>query len=627
MKFDIGTKVDLDLLMDGRLLIQGQSGSGKSYLLRKILEETHGKVPHLIIDRDGEYYTLKEKHDYVLIGRGSEGEIPINMKYIETMCHELLRNNINAILDLSEQKPRERMRFVKEFSEALLDSPKEIRHPVIYAIDEAHLFAPEIGRRRGNKAIEDDSTEAVIDICSNGRKRGICTILITQRISKLANDAISEMDNRIYGRTIFDLDVERVGKELGMKRADANVLKQLKDGQFYAFGRAIGTDVVEFQASRAKTTHPKISKSKWKAVPKASNKVKSDLLKLVDIPEEAEKELKTKDDLKKRIKELEVQVKSAGKVDPGAIQTIKSEANTKINAANKNMSSLQADNRKLVATVEKLTNENNQRAEQINKLVEDLKTSNDSAKKLKTLVMKFQRVFSQIGKLLDQLEKEGVEIEIPEIKIPKVRIDRTKVTNIKTDEVVKSETKKVSLIEDNSISVPPQEHRKMHSISTEVSGDVSLQPAYAKLLNTIAMFYPESVTPQKLSFMSGVQRKVSTFRNGISRLRSLGYIQDSAGGYVTTEAGYEAAGDVEPLPTDMADLRAMWRSNLQPAYQKLFDAVVEAYPHAITKEEIAEQSGIDQSVSTFRNGLSRLNSLELVVVNKNEVTASKELFE
>jgi DNA helicase HerA-like ATPase len=60
---------DLDRLVDTRLLVQANSGGGKSWLLRRLLEQTHGHVQHLVIDPEGEFASLREKFDYVLAAR------------------------------------------------------------------------------------------------------------------------------------------------------------------------------------------------------------------------------------------------------------------------------------------------------------------------------------------------------------------------------------------------------------------------------------------------------------------------------------------------------------------------------------------------------------------------------
>jgi DNA helicase HerA-like ATPase len=51
---------DLSALIEGRLLIQGVSGAGKSWTLRRLLEQSAGRVQQIIIDPEGEFSTLAE---------------------------------------------------------------------------------------------------------------------------------------------------------------------------------------------------------------------------------------------------------------------------------------------------------------------------------------------------------------------------------------------------------------------------------------------------------------------------------------------------------------------------------------------------------------------------------------
>ena len=72
-----GLNVDLDKLLTGRLAVQGNSGSGKSWLLRTLLEGTHGAVQHLVVDPEGEYRTLREVFDDYVILAGEGGDLNI----------------------------------------------------------------------------------------------------------------------------------------------------------------------------------------------------------------------------------------------------------------------------------------------------------------------------------------------------------------------------------------------------------------------------------------------------------------------------------------------------------------------------------------------------------------------
>src|SRR2546428_7941402 len=89
---------DLPTLLDTRLLVQANSGGGKSWLLRRLLEQSHGKVQQIVIDLEGEFATLREKYDYVLAGK--EGDTPADPRSAGLLAKRLLELQVSAIIDL-----------------------------------------------------------------------------------------------------------------------------------------------------------------------------------------------------------------------------------------------------------------------------------------------------------------------------------------------------------------------------------------------------------------------------------------------------------------------------------------------------------------------------------------------
>lgn len=297
MNFDIGIKIDLERLTETRLLIQANSGGGKSYAIRKLLEQTNGHIQQIVLDLEGEFSTLREKYNFVLIGK--DGDVPINLRYVDTLCHKLLENNISAVIDLYELKQYDRIQFVKKFLDSMVNAPKELWHPVLVIIDEAHQFCPEKSKA--------ESMGSVIDLCTRGRKRGYCAVLATQRLSKLHKDAAAECNNKLIGRTGLDVDMKRASEELGfVNKSDMLSLRSLPAGEFYAFGPAISSEITKVKISKVVTTHPKTGSRAQVSTP-PSAVIKQVLSKLADLPEVAEKELKTLDDYKKEMQTLKIQ--------------------------------------------------------------------------------------------------------------------------------------------------------------------------------------------------------------------------------------------------------------------------------------------------------------------------------
>src|ERR1700739_2638120 len=59
--------LDLEELLATRLLVQGNSGSGKSHLLRRLLEQSAPWVQQTIIDPEGDFVTLADHFGHLVI--------------------------------------------------------------------------------------------------------------------------------------------------------------------------------------------------------------------------------------------------------------------------------------------------------------------------------------------------------------------------------------------------------------------------------------------------------------------------------------------------------------------------------------------------------------------------------
>jgi len=293
----------LSVLVDTRLLIQANSGGGKSWCLRRLLEQTHGAVQHLVIDPEGEFSSLRERFDYVLAARAG-GDTAADPRSARLLAERLLELGASAILDIYELKAHERITFVRHFLETLVDAPKKLWHPALVVVDEAHVFCPEKGEG------EAESAAAVVDLMTRGRKRGFCGILATQRLAKLRKDAAAEANNKLIGRTGLDVDMKRAGAELGFAKDRLAELRKLEPGSFFAFGPALSGEVVSVRTGSVKTTHPKAGARLATVAPPATAKVRALLPKLADLPAEAEQRQKTIQELKAELQQLKRELRA-----------------------------------------------------------------------------------------------------------------------------------------------------------------------------------------------------------------------------------------------------------------------------------------------------------------------------
>jgi hypothetical protein len=92
-----GGKLELDLptLVDTRLLIQANSGGGKSWLLRLVVERAG--IQTIVLDNEGEFASAG--------GRGRTAsrhkrELSANPRYAALLACRLLEYKVSAVIDL-----------------------------------------------------------------------------------------------------------------------------------------------------------------------------------------------------------------------------------------------------------------------------------------------------------------------------------------------------------------------------------------------------------------------------------------------------------------------------------------------------------------------------------------------
>lgn len=301
--------IDLPVLLESRMLIQANSGAGKSWTLRRILEQTAAGVQQLVIDPEGEFASLREKFDYIVCAP-HDADAVATPQTAAALARALWESGTSAILDIYELKAHERVLFVRRFLEALINAPKKVWHPTMVVIDEVQMFAPQVGSA--------ESLPAVIDLASRGRKRGLALVAATQRLSKVHKDVAAELLNKIIMRTGLDVDVQRAADELGMARAGATqTLRELEPGEAFVFGPALTRGVERTRVGPVATSHPKTGQRGVVAPPPPSKAVLAKLAKLEGLQRHAEDEVRTIEGLQKDLAEARRRATLAEKAQTG----------------------------------------------------------------------------------------------------------------------------------------------------------------------------------------------------------------------------------------------------------------------------------------------------------------------
>lgn len=231
---DLGHPISLNMekLLDGRLLVQGTSGAGKSWTLRRILEQTHGRVQQIIIDPEGEFGSLAQHFDFPILD-GTR----LDAAALAIAADRVREHRLSVLLDVSQLDRETQMQSVTAFIGALIAAPRENWHPALVVIDEAHLFAPFGGAGLAATSVRQAATQTITDLMSRGRKRGLAGVLATQRIAKLAKSVSSEILNFMIGLNTLDIDIRRAAETIGWDASRAfDRLPMLQAGDFVASG-------------------------------------------------------------------------------------------------------------------------------------------------------------------------------------------------------------------------------------------------------------------------------------------------------------------------------------------------------------------------------------------------------
>jgi uncharacterized protein len=255
--------LDLEELLATRLLVQGNSGSGKSHLLRRLLEQSAPWVQQTVIDPEGDFVTLAEQFGHIVIDAEEHTERGLQVAGERVRIHR-----VSTVLNLEGLDAENQMRRASAFLNGLFEVGREHWYPMLVVVDEAQLFAPAVAGEVSDEARK-LSLGAMTNLMCRGRKRGLAGIIATQRLAKLAKNVAAEAANFLMGRTFLDIDMARAADLLGMERRQADAFRDLRRGQFMALGSALSRRPVSVEIG-ATDTQPRNASPRLMPLPEAT---------------------------------------------------------------------------------------------------------------------------------------------------------------------------------------------------------------------------------------------------------------------------------------------------------------------------------------------------------------------
>lgn len=429
---------------------------------------------------------------------------------------------------------------------------------------------------------ESVATQPVIDLMSQGGKRLFCGILITQRFSKLHNDAMAEANNVFIGRTWMDNDQERAGKYLGMSLAERRELRVLPQGEFYAFGPALSeTGVIRFKGDKAITKPPKPGERSNFKPPKASDAIKDIVNQIDDLPEVAEQEARTIEEFRQQAKKRESDLL-------GEIQVLK------------------ADLAKAVVPTE----------EQVY-LISD--------EKLAELQDRIDDYFKPFSQFVDNAQTTATRIEslVADMRgvIPAAPKHPFQALPARMAVAVDTEKKKVTTEWKPSKS-PEQVRKNLIEPTGELTDNQRL------MINGVGMLHRlgyNSPTLAQVGAVIGKYHNSGPIRGAFNKLHAQGYaVIDSDNHIQLTEMGLREAST--PPVNSRAELHNMWLDRVKGNEQAFLRELIGQFPHAYELSDLGAAIGKNINSGPIRGALNSLADKGLAVIDGDSVIASAFLF-
>lgn len=559
-KLHISKSFSLPLeLVTSTQAILARKRSGKSYTASVEAEELLAQKQQIaVIDPTSAWWGLRSSADgegpgySVVVFGGDHADAPLDHRAGRAMAQALVEHGFSAIFDIGNMHTEEQVQFVMEFCSEMLRINRQAIH---IFMDEADTFAPQ----KPLGLLQNKCLGTVSRLVKQGGIKGLGFTMITQRPQSINKDVLSQVDILTVLRMSHPLDIKAatdwIKSEVTVdfaKQVEA-ALPSLPVGTGFFCSASLGFgERVAVRTRRTFNSGATPKPGERKVEPKVLAKV--DIEKLgAQISESVKRAQEDSPEyLKKRIRELEIEVSKGGGTDMGLSEDIQ------------RMEQELAELRPLrerVANAERLADEKKER---------------------------YDAIVSAVRRILDDIyDTDG---NVQPVPLPPRALKAP------------SEAVYSSLI-----LAPP---------SPEAADAAKSGPARRILgalaqLRSIGVNTPPRI---QVCVMSGYGNMASTgFAKAMSALNVAGLLQYGPEQTVSfTAAGLAEAPHV-PVIRGNAELHAKIYETLGGPETKILRQLIAAHPSAVEREVLMAGAGYSNQASTgFAKALSRLSTLRYV---------------
>jgi uncharacterized protein len=576
----LGPGLDLPLeIVTQAVAILAKRRAGKSYLARRLVEQLFDAGQQIVIvDPKGDWWGIRSGRDgkspgkpIVIIG-GERGDVALEVSAGEIVAKLIVEERVSALLDLSLLRKHEIATFMTAFLENLyrLKAREIYRTPLMLMIDEADAVAPQKPQQG-----EERMLGAAEDIVRRGGQRGIGCTLITQRSAVLNKNVLTQVQVLIALRTIAPQDLAALNAWIDVHGTDQQrkilmaSLPSLPTGDAWIWSPGWPSESGIFTRVHAGA----IATFDSGATPKPGEK-RIEPKNLADI------------DLDSVRKQMAATIERAKADDPKMLRA-------RIVMLEREL----ANARKAPAAVS----------------IEKPVFRKGEIERFERLAKRGIEPLLDLGQRVESLAERLRTLERP---LPKPATMPSSPAREFTE---------ASIIPSDGIT-RPMGFRTPTSAPISNDDDRRLSSASRAFLTVLARRAGKPTSRNQLAVLAGYSSKSSHVDNTISSLRTQGYVSGGRDNLSLKTEGLRALGPLEPLPSGDA-LVAYWVRELGAAGGAMLQKLVDIYPRAISRDELAEATGYSGSSSHVDNTISALRTRDLIVGGRGDLRASESLFE
>lgn len=147
-----------------------------------------------------------------------------------------------------------------------------------------------------------------------------------------------------------------------------------------------------------------------------------------------------------------------------------------------------------------------------------------------------------------------------------------------------------------------------------------------RMVEALGRMAPRRLTKAQWAVVAKMRHTSGTWSTYFGELRRAGLIDETPDGFTLTETGFAFLGG-RPEPMSGDELRQHYLGILRAGAGRMLQAVIDAYPAGLSREEISARAGIVSSSGTFSTYWGELVRNGLVVQNGSSLTASDILMD